>query len=136
MNEVRCPHCGKAFTIDEAGYADIVKQVRDREFESALHERLEFAAKDKASALEVAEAKAKSELEKAAAAKDSEIQKLQALVDGGRLAQEMAVKDALATVEKERDEVRERPGESDEPRADDHRVHMSVRHRSPLSQSV
>lgn len=106
MNEVRCPHCGKAFTIDEAGYADIVKQVRDREFESALHERLEFAAKDKASALEVAEAKAKSELEKAAAAKDSEIQKLQALVDGGLLAQEMAVKDALATVEKERDEVK------------------------------
>jgi hypothetical protein len=45
MHEITCPHCGKAFKIDEAGYADILKQVRDREFESALHERLEMAEK-------------------------------------------------------------------------------------------
>ena len=41
MHEIICPHCGKAFKIDEAGYADIVKQVRDGEFEQQLHERLE-----------------------------------------------------------------------------------------------
>ena len=37
MNEIKCPHCGKAFKIDEAGYADILKQVRDGEFEQQLH---------------------------------------------------------------------------------------------------
>ena len=43
MNEIKCPHCGKSFTVDEAGYADIVTQVRNREFDAALHERLELA---------------------------------------------------------------------------------------------
>ena len=39
MQEINCPHCGKAFKIDESGYADILKQVRDSEFDQALHER-------------------------------------------------------------------------------------------------
>ena len=39
MNEINCPHCNKAFKVDEAGYADIVKQVRDSEFDKQLHER-------------------------------------------------------------------------------------------------
>jgi len=43
MNEIICPHCSKAFKIDEAGYADILKQVRNSEFERQLHERLELA---------------------------------------------------------------------------------------------
>ena len=43
MHEIICPHCGKAFKIDEAGYAHILKQVRDSEFELQLHERLELA---------------------------------------------------------------------------------------------
>lgn len=43
MHEIICPHCGKAFKIDEAGYADILKQVRDSKFEQELHERLELA---------------------------------------------------------------------------------------------
>jgi len=55
MHEIICPHCGKAFTIDEAGYADILKQVRDREFEKALHERLELAEKTKQVEIELAE---------------------------------------------------------------------------------
>lgn len=41
MNQVKCPHCGKAFTIDESSYLDIVKQIKDKEFHSELHERLE-----------------------------------------------------------------------------------------------
>lgn len=40
MNEIICPHCNKALKIDEAGYADILKQVRDSTFEQQLHERL------------------------------------------------------------------------------------------------
>ena len=51
MNEIKCPHCGKAFKVDEAGYADILKQVRDSEFEQQLHERLEPAENDKLNAV-------------------------------------------------------------------------------------
>jgi hypothetical protein len=36
MNEIICPHCKKAFKVDEAGFADIVKQVRDHEFHDAI----------------------------------------------------------------------------------------------------
>ena len=46
MHEIICPHCHKAFKIDEAGYADIVKQVRDSAFDQQLHERLELAEKE------------------------------------------------------------------------------------------
>lgn len=62
MREISCPHCGKAFKIDEAGYADILKQVRDSEFEQQLHERLELAEQDKRNAVELA--KTKGHLEK------------------------------------------------------------------------
>ena len=41
MNEIKCPHCGKAFTVDEAGYAAILSQVRTKEFDSELHKQLE-----------------------------------------------------------------------------------------------
>ena len=54
MHEIICPHCGKAFKIDEAGYADILKQVRDSAFEQQLHERLELAEQDKRNAVELA----------------------------------------------------------------------------------
>lgn len=53
MHEIICPHCGKAFKIDESGYADILKQVRDSEFEKQLHERLELAEEDKRNAVEL-----------------------------------------------------------------------------------
>ena len=50
MNDIICPHCHKAFKVDEAGYADILKQVHDGEFEQQLHERLELAEKEKLNA--------------------------------------------------------------------------------------
>ncbi len=76
MNEIICPHCHKAFKIDEAGYADILKQVRDREFEKTIHERLELAAQEKQTAIALAEAKVTGKLEKDAAKKDAEIERL------------------------------------------------------------
>ncbi|MEO5812176.1 MAG: DUF2130 domain-containing protein [Rhodanobacter sp.] len=103
MNEIICPHCGKAFKIDEAGYANILKQVHDSEFEQQLHERLELAEQDKLNAVELAETKIASELQKAVAAKDAEIQKLQGRLDAGEVARKLAVTEALSTVEKERD---------------------------------
>ncbi len=105
MHEIICPHCNKAFKIDEAGYADILKQVRDHEFEQQLHERLELAEQDKLNAVELATTKVTSELEKAAAAKDSEIEKLNARLDAGEIAKELAVAQALSDVEKERDRL-------------------------------
>jgi hypothetical protein len=56
MNEIICPHCEKAFKIDEAGYADILKQIRNKEFDKELHEKLAEAEKDKAHALSLVEA--------------------------------------------------------------------------------
>lgn len=103
MNEIICPHCGKAFKIDEAGYADILKQVRDSDFEKQLHERLELAEKDKQNAVELAQAKVANELQKAASAKDAEIQELKAKLDAGEVARKLAVTEALSVVEKERD---------------------------------
>ena len=103
MHEIICPHCGKAFKIDEAGYADILKQVRDSDFEKQLHERLELAEQDKRNAVELAQAKIAGELQKAASAKDAEIQELKARLDAGDVARKLAVAEALSTVEKERD---------------------------------
>ncbi len=103
MHDIICPHCGKAFKIDEAGYADILKQVRDSEFEQQLHDRLELAEQDKRNAVELAETKVASELQKAAAAKDVEIQDLKAKLDAGEVARKLAVAEALSAVEKERD---------------------------------
>ncbi|KRH78440.1 hypothetical protein FERRO_14270 [Ferrovum sp. JA12] len=103
MHEIICPHCGKAFKIDEAGYADILKQVRDSDFERQLHERLELAEQDKRNAVELAQAKIANELQKAVSDKDAVIQELKSKIDAGEVARQLAVAQALSAVEKERD---------------------------------
>jgi len=102
MHEIICPNCGKAFTIDEAGYADILKQVRDTDFEKQLHERLELADQEKRRAIELAETKAAGELQNAAAAKDAEIQALKAELDAGEAASKLAVAESLSALETEK----------------------------------
>jgi hypothetical protein len=103
MHEIICPHCKKAFKIDETGYADIVSQVRDTEFEQALHERLELAERDKRAAVELANAQAVSTLQREQASKDAEIQALRSKLDASEVARQLAVNEALRAVEKERD---------------------------------
>ncbi len=105
MNEIICPHCGKEFTVDEAGYANILKQVRDSEFDQQLHERLELAEQDKRNAVSLAETKIASELQRTAAAKDAEIQDLKAKLDAGEVARKLALSEALSAVERERDKL-------------------------------
>ncbi|ERE21168.1 DUF2130 domain-containing protein [Pseudogulbenkiania ferrooxidans] len=105
MHEIICPHCGKAFKIDEAGYADILKQVRDGEFEQQLHERLELAERDKQNAVELAKTQVASELQKTTAVKDTEILELKAKIDASEVARKLAVAEALSAVEKERDSL-------------------------------
>ena len=99
MHEITCPHCGKAFKVDEAGYADILKQVRDREFESDLHERLE-------SSVELAKTKLAAELEKEASKKDIEIERLKAELKSADISKKLELKEALGVVEKERDDLK------------------------------
>ena len=96
MHEIICPHCHKAFKIDEAGYADILKQVRDGDFEKQLHERLELAEREKQGAIALAEAKVTNALQKAAAAKDTEIQALANELEQARNAQQSAAQLAEA----------------------------------------
>ena len=106
MNEIICPHCGKAFKIDEAGYANILKQVRDSEFEKQLHERLELAEQDKKNAVELARSKDAGEFQKANTAKDTEIQGLKSKLEAGEVAQKLAINEAVNGIEKQRDELK------------------------------
>ena len=101
MHEIKCPHCNKAFKIDEAGYSDILKQVRDDDFEKQLHERLALAEKDKQNAVELAEVKIANEMEKAAATKNAEIVALQAKLDAAEIAAKHAVTEAFTKKEAE-----------------------------------
>lgn len=105
MNEIKCPHCKKAFKIDEAGFADILKQVRDHEFDKELHERLELLERDKESAIKLAESNTRNELQADAAKKDAEIAKLEAQIKSTDTEKKLAVNEAVYVVEKERDKL-------------------------------
>lgn len=105
MHEIKCPHCGKTFTVDKAGYAEIARQVRDSEFEKQLHERLELAEREKLNAVELATAKALGEADRATGLRDSEIRDLKAKLAAGDVERQLAVATALAAIEKERDFV-------------------------------
>ena len=78
MNEIICPHCKKAFKVDEAGFADILKQVRDHEFEEELRERVRMLEQDKENAIKLAEANTKNVLQADIAKRDAEIADLKA----------------------------------------------------------
>ena len=103
MHDIICPHCHTAFKIDEAGYADILKQVRDSAFDQQLQQHFEMAEREKRSAVELATTQVASDLHKVAAAKDSQIQELKAKLDAGEVARKLSVAEALSAVEKERD---------------------------------
>lgn len=105
MNEIICPHCGKAFKVDEAGYANILKQVRDKEFDQQLHERLELAEKEKANAVELAKEKLSRELQTEAQQKEATINELKAQLNAGKTEKELAVNSAVSAVEKERNDL-------------------------------
>ena len=104
MNEIKCPNCGKVFSLDEAGYADILNQVRNEAFDKALNERLALAEQDKRTAIELAEAKIANEMEKITSLKNMEIERLQAELKSsselvkatvtGELKEEVSKKDA------------------------------------------
>lgn len=127
MNEIICPHCKKAFKVDEAGYADILKQVRDHQFQEELNERLNIAEKEKQTAVQLAEEKlknsiseelakkdkeiidlkAKNELHltQQLAKKDSEIAEMKAKIQNAETELKLSVSEAIKAIEKERDSL-------------------------------
>jgi len=127
MNEIICPHCKKAFKVDEAGFADILKQVRDQQFDKELHDRLEIAEREKVSAVKLAELSLKNTLQEELAKKDKELAELKSekdrnlaeqlakketelaemksKLDKAEVEQKLSVTEAVKKIEKERDEL-------------------------------
>ena len=105
MNEIICPHCEKAFKVDETGYANILKQVRDSEFEKHLSERSSQLEKDKAAALKFAEKDAKIALKTVEAEKDAEIGRLKSQLEGNEKSTELAVIKAVKDIEQDRNKL-------------------------------
>lgn len=93
MNEIICPNCKKAFKVDEAGFADILKQVRDHQFEEELNNRLALAEKEKENAVKLAEANVKNTFQEQLAKKDQELTLLKAKSDS-ELAAKLSGKEA------------------------------------------
>jgi len=92
MNEIICPNCKTAFKVDEVGFAELLKQVRDREFDKELTNRLALAEKEKQSAVEIAVANIKNALQNELAQKDKELTQLKAQSDT-ELAEKLAQKE-------------------------------------------
>jgi hypothetical protein len=109
MNEIKCPHCGKEFKLDDAGYAEILAQVKTEEFDKQLHDRLADAQKLKEAEIKTAEAQLKQKLEAEAAKKSAadaaEIQKLKAEIAKSETEKELAIAKATADIEKKRSDA-------------------------------
>lgn len=98
MTEIECPHCHTAFKIDESGYAEILKQVHDKDFEKQLGERIKALELNNKLSTELAVSNAKASLEK-------ERDQLKAELEKTQIAQELALANALAEVMRERDRI-------------------------------
>ena len=94
MNEIICPNCNKAFQVDEAGFANILKQVRDRQFDEEVHNRLTIAEKEKENAVKLAEAQLRNTIQDTLARKEQEIAELKAKSELA-LTQQLSQKDSL-----------------------------------------
>ncbi len=99
MNDITCPSCEKSFKLDEAGYADIVNQIRDREFEAELRDRQQLFENEKKTAIELAELKISSE-------KHQIITRLNASLDQADKSKQHALSEAVRAIEKERDDLK------------------------------
>lgn len=101
MNELKCPHCGQVFQVDESGYADLVRQVRDEQFTAELHERAEAMERERAQAVELAKRDAEGVRQQAVAERDAKIAELQAKLDTSAGERELAAQKAAAEARQE-----------------------------------
>ncbi len=116
MNEIICPNCKQAFKVDEAGFADILKQVRDHKFEEELTSRLDIAEKEKNSAIKIAEANLKNSLQEELTKKDkqltelktksnTELAEMKSKIENVATENKLEVSEAIKKIEKERDNL-------------------------------
>ena len=77
MNEIKCPHCGKVFQVDERGFADILRQVRTAEFDKEIAQREGMLQERNAQAVKLAVAKAQQDAQAEAAQRDARIAELE-----------------------------------------------------------
>jgi len=105
MEDIKCPHCQKVFKIDQAGFADIVKQVRDHQFEEELKKQLALAEENKKAAIDVAEANLKLALQGELTMKNKEIAELNAEKKRFELEQTLKVREAISAVEEQRNQL-------------------------------
>lgn len=116
MNEIKCPHCQKSFNLDDAGYADILKQVRNHEFDIELEKREKEHERQRQEALKLADAQANEKLQVALRTKDSELAELRAKVStevaelkaqlgNFELQKSLAVREAVALIEQDKNKL-------------------------------
>jgi hypothetical protein len=103
MKEIICPNCKTPFTIDESGYADIAKQIKDHLFDEEIQKRLSIAEREKESAVKLAEATIKNSLQDTIQKKENEIAQIKALLDNAEIQKKLSVTEAIQKIEKERD---------------------------------
>ena len=115
MQEIKCPKCGEVFVVDESGYAQIVQQVRDKEFDKEIKQREKDFEEMKEKDLELAKMKQKEEFDKLLSLKETElvekeklIEQLKTQVSGNETEKQLAISEAIKEKEKERELVVER----------------------------
>ena len=106
MNDIICPHCNKAFKVDKKGYADIIKQVYDKEFEKQLNERTLQLEKDKIMEIKLEKKEAEIKLESVEAEKNKAINELKFSLKEASNNKQIAVSEAVKKIEKERDNLK------------------------------
>ncbi len=102
MNDIICPKCHTAFKVDGAGFAAIVKQVRDQQFNAEINERLKLAQQQQASAIEVAEANLKNKLQAELLKREQAIAELRAKIERADMEKQLSVTQAVQQLEKEK----------------------------------
>lgn len=92
MNEIKCPHCGKVFQVDERGFADILRQVRTAEFDKEIAQREGMLQEQNAQAVKLAVAKAQQDAQAQAAQRDARIAELETRLAAEKREREQAEK--------------------------------------------
>lgn len=101
MQEIKCPKCGEVFQVDESGYAAILKQVRDKEFEKEINTREVQFETEKETAIRLAKAESESHFNEALNKKDLQIAELMAKIEAENNAKKLALADIEAEKDKE-----------------------------------
>lgn len=92
MNEIKCPHCGKVFQVDERGFADILRQVRTAEFDNEIAQREGMLQEQNAQAVKLAVAKAQQDAQAKTAQRDARIAELETRLAAEKREREQAEK--------------------------------------------